>query len=94
MPVFNVIEKIAGTTLKPTWVNSGVTPGSICSTLRDKDETLVGSVTATSSGNGFYYALHQLPNSACWLINEWIAGIATNTYVDRQFVRVVKPEVD
>lgn len=94
MPGSNVVERVAGTTLKVTWINSGVVPGTICSTLRDRDEALVNSTAATNSGGGFYYALHGLPNSACWLVNEWIAVIGANTYVDRQFVRVLKPEVD
>lgn len=89
----NVIEKIAGTTLKAVAVNSGVTPDACWSALYDKTETLISSVTATSSGNGFYYAYHSLPNSDTWLINQWAQRVGVNTYAERQYVRVILPTV-
>jgi hypothetical protein len=89
-----VIEKLAGTTLFVTFVNTGATASPISSAVLDKNETLVNSVAATSSGNGMYYATHLMPGSAQWLVNEWKAVIAPNTYVERQFVRVFKMETD
>lgn len=89
-----VIEKLAGTTLKATFVNSGATASPISSALLDTTDTLINSVAATSSGNGFYYALHLLPNTAQWLVNEWKATIAVNSYTERQMVRVRKMETD
>lgn len=89
-----VVELLAGTTLKAAWVNSGATASPICSALFDKDEALVSSIAATSSGNGFYYATHLLPNSTAWYVNKWYAVINANTYVDAQWVRAVRPEVD
>ena len=88
------IEKLAGTTLKVTVVNSGATVSPISSALFDRNESLVNSIAAVSSSNGFYYALHLLPNSAQWMINEWRGVISTNTYVERQFVRVRTMETD
>jgi hypothetical protein len=90
----NIYEVIAGATIKLTWVNSGVTAAPICSTLRDKSDTLVSSVAATDSGNGHYYAVMQHPGSAQYVVNQWLAVINGNTYVDRQFGRVYTGEVD
>lgn len=92
--ILGTIEKEAGTTFKATWCSSGAVASPILSTLRDASETLVSSVAATASGDGRYYAFHSLPNSPQWLVNEWIATVNANTYVSRQLVRVVKPEVD
>lgn len=92
--MINVIRTIGGTTLKPTWVNSGVTPTSLSSALLDASENLVNSIAATSSLNGFFYALHAVPNTRAWFVNEWIAVVGVNTYVSRQFINAQKLEVD
>jgi len=89
-----VLEKLAGTTIKVTFVNTGASASPISSALLDNAEGLVNSVSAQSSGNGFYYALHQLPNSAGWYVNEWRAVIQANSYTERQFVRTRKMETD
>lgn len=89
----NIIEKIGGTTLKSTAVNSGIVPDACWSSLLSKTGALVSSVTATSSGNGFYYAYHALPNTACWLVNEWSQRIGVNTYSERQYVHLILPDV-
>lgn len=89
----NIIEKIGGTTLKATAVNSGVAPDACWSSLYDKSDNLVSSVAATASGNGFYYAYHALPNSDCWLINQWAQRVGVNTYAERQYVHVILPTV-
>lgn len=94
MSVVNIITKVAGTTIKPTWVSSGTTASPIISRLLDNSETLVSSCAGVSSGNGFYYATHLLPNTRAWYVNEWIAVVNANTYVGRQFYRAVLPEVD
>ena len=88
-----VYEDIAGTTVRTTWVNSGVIPDSILSTLKDSTENVLENVAGVNSGNGFYFALHHLPLSAGWYVNEWFAVIQANTYVKRQFIRGVHPEV-
>jgi hypothetical protein len=89
-----VTEHIAGTTLRFTWISSGTTVGGITSILRDKSETIVNTATPVDSGNGFWFAIHSIPNSAGWYVNEWLASIASNTYANRQFVRAIRPEVD
>jgi len=89
-----VQEVIGGTTFKATWVNSGVLPGAISSSIIDRTGTVVQSLTAVSSGNGFYYALMHVPASPGWYVNEWVAQISVNTYVNRQFVRAYTGDVD
>jgi hypothetical protein len=89
-----VYEVTARTTRQLEWVNSGVTPSAISCALIDRNETLVSSVAAVSSGNGHYYALVTHPGSGCWVVNEWIAVINANTYVSRQFGHVITQEVD
>jgi len=93
IPVF---EEIAGTTVRVTWVNSGVTvdPGGLVSLLFDKDENELQSVLGVSSGNGAYYALHNLPNTPGWFVNRWISVIQANTYINVQFLKGVWPEVE
>lgn len=92
--MLNVIEKLGGTTLKATWVSSGDLASPISSALFDRNETLVGSIAAVSSGNGFFYAVHLLPNTRGWYVNQWIGVIGANTYIDRQLIRCTMPEVD
>lgn len=88
----NIIEKIGGTTLKTVAINSGVTGDATWSTIYDATETLVSSVTATSSTNGYNIAYHTMPNSRVWLINQWNQRIGVNTYGERQFIRVIIPD--
>lgn len=90
----NVVETVAGSTIKLTWVNSGVTPSSITSELLDRTDAVVQTATPVSSLNGLYYALHTLPNTRAWYVNRWWAVINANTYQSRQFVRGLLPEVD
>lgn len=89
-----ITERIGGTTIRVAMVSSGAVGANAWSAIFDKNESLVNSVTAQSSGNGFYYALHTLPKSNAWYVNEWGMILNANTYVDRQFVRAVLPEVD
>lgn len=89
-----VQETLSGTTLRVTWVSSGTTVSSIYSTLLDKAETVVNTATPTSSGGGLWYAIHPIPNSNGWYVNEWQAIINANTYVNRQYIKATKPEVD
>jgi hypothetical protein len=89
-----VVDVIAGTTLRTTWVSSGMVPTSILSSLRSGSETLVHSISAVSSGNGFFFALHPVPISGGWYINEWVAQVGVNTYVNRQLVRAVRLEAE
>lgn len=90
----NVVDKDIGDVFKATWVSSGGNPSTISSALIDKTQAVVQSLTAVSSGNGFFFALHQLPNTPAYYVNEWRAGVGSNTYVKRQLVRVNDVKVD
>lgn len=94
MSLAKTVEVVAGSTLKVTWVSSGVTPGSIVTRLIDGTETLVASATGVSSGNGFYYGLLSIPNTDTTYINEWFAFIGANTYVSRQLVHAHRLRVN
>ena len=93
MRPIEVIDCVVGGTVKVTLVNSGVTPSGICSALFNRSETLVDSVTATSSGNGFYYALHT-PNTPGIYVNKWFSAIGANTYVTPQYLRALAYQAD
>ena len=86
-------EIIGGSTIKLTWINSGVTPSSITSILRRYDETIISTVAPVSSGNGAYYAIVPHPNSRQWVVNEWIAVVNATTYINRQFGKIETLEV-
>jgi hypothetical protein len=85
-----IVEAVAGTTLKLTWVASGVTPSGIYSHLVTGSEAIMSTVAGVSSGNGAYYALVTLPNSDAWYVNKWYAYIGTSTYVAQQLVHAHK----
>lgn len=90
----NVIEKIAGTTLTQTLVNSGAVIAPLSFQLLSGSETLINSTAAISSGNGLYYGLHTLPASEAWYVGQAIAVINANTYVARQLIRARALEID
>lgn len=89
-----IVEVVAGSTVKLTWVSSGATASPIVSALIDKTDTAVSSVTATSSGNGHYYALHTMPDSSQWFVNRWFATVNANTYVSQQLVKAERLRVN
>lgn len=84
---WNVYEVGAGTTFKPTWVNTGQAPSPITSALIDRTQVVVSSVAAVSSTNGAYFALHQMPTTPGPYVNEWRATIGGQLYVNRQLVK-------
>ncbi len=86
-------EIIAGTTVRTTFVSSGTTVSTNASALFDSTETLVDSVSAISSGAGFWYVIH-LVTTPGWYVNQWTSVIEANTYIHRQFIRAILPEVD
>jgi hypothetical protein len=89
-----ITEKVAGTTIMQTVVASGGTISPLSFQLLSGSETLVNSVSGVSSGNGFYYGLHLLPNSEAWYVGQMIGVINANTYVARQLVHARALEVD
>lgn len=90
----NKTELIAGTTFRTTFVSTGTTVASNVSTLLDGNGTLVGSVTAVDSGDGHWFAIHQVQTPG-WYVNKWFSVIAGNTYVPTpQLIRALELEVD
>lgn len=93
--VIDTFEVIAGSTIKATWVSSGVTAGVISSALLSGSGTVVHSTAGVSSGNGLYYALHPVPNTPdTWYVNEWFTTISANTYRSRALINALLPGVD
>lgn len=89
-----IIEIIGGSTLKLTWVNSGVTPTDLSMCILDREETLVSSVAPVSSGNGHYFAPLYVPNSYRYYVAQSIAVIDASTYVNRALVKSHKVEAN
>lgn len=87
----DIIEEFVGSTLRTTWVNSGVTYTQGYSALFDVNSTLVSSAAHVSSGTGFYYAEHSLPTYRCSLVNEQGAVTNASTYRRYQQVNVLEP---
>ena len=90
----SVREFIIGDTVKLTWINSGVTPSSISAALYNGIETLVSSVSMTSSGDGHYYARITLPSSVGYYVTESIAQISGYPYKRRQLIKAVTGDSD
>lgn len=88
------VERIAGTTIRPFWISSGTAVSSAFSTLYDRSENVVNTAIVVDSGNGHLFAIHQLPNSRSWYVQEWRVHVQGFDYVDRQFIRTSKGEVD
>ena len=85
---------IVGDTVKITWVNSGVTPDSLTFAVYDGTETLVGSGSMTSSGNGHYFAFSTLPTSAGFYTTETTAVVGTFPFIRRKKIRAIVEDVD
>jgi hypothetical protein len=83
-----ITNKVLGDVAKTTWVGSGSTPDTITSALFDASQTCVQSIAAVSSGGGYYFAMHQLPNTPGWYCNEWKASLGGYFYVSRQLIKV------
>jgi len=85
---------LIGDTIKLSWINSGVTPTVISGTIISGSETIVSSVTMSSSGNGHYYSLHTLPDSAGYYIAQTLATVDTYPYKRRIKFAAVLEDVD
>lgn len=89
-----IVTEYIGSTLRATFVCSGASISGAYSCLRDASNAMVTSRAAVDSGNGHIYADLPLPNSAQWMVNEWLAVINTNTYRRFALVEVKNVEVD
>lgn len=89
-----IFTQTIGSTIRATFVCSGASITSAYSCLLDRNNALVTSRSAVSSGNGHLYADIPLPNSAQWMVNEWGVVINANTYRLFGLVNVEAVEVD
>ena len=89
-----ITEVIAGDTRKITWVSSGVTPSSIHAALHTGSDTLVASLSMTSSGNGYFYGLITFPTSLGYYMAESQAMVNSYPNIRQKFVKVVKHDTD
>jgi len=87
-------KKLIGDTVKFTWVSSGITASPIILSIYNGSETLVSSLSMTSSGDGHYYGLYTLPNTPGFYVAETLATISTNPYKDRLRFKAITGDVD
>ena len=85
---------LIGDTIQITMVNSGVTPSSAVCKIYNGSETLVGSGSMTSSGNGHYYFNYTIPNTAGFYVAETLATIGSKPYKNRKKFQAIFGEVD
>ena len=88
-----VTRVLVGDTVKHTFINSGATASPITSSLLSGSETIISSQTATSSGNGHYYAMTQI-NTPGYYVLQWNATISGNPYKRRLRIKAYNNEVD
>lgn len=87
-------DVIIGDTVKVTWVSSGVTPTTLYAALFSGSETLISSVSMTSSGNGHYYANITIPDTPGYYASETKAVINGFPYIRKLKMNGVTGEVD
>ena len=87
-------EFIIGDTIELSWVSSGSSPSDIYAAVYDGDETMVDSMTLSSSGNGHYFFDYTLPTSTGYYVVEYVATISSNPYKSRKRFKTVRNEVD
>lgn len=85
---------LIGDTVEVSWINSGITPSAIHYAAYNGSETLVDSAAMTSSGNGHYFGLHTVPNSAGFYVVYTIATISGKPFKRAEKYEAVTYEVD
>lgn len=85
---------LIGDTIKFTWVSSGVVPSSIYAAIFDGNESLVNSASMVSSGNGHFYSLYTVSDSAGFYVSEMKAIVNSKPYKKRVRFQAVLEEVD
>lgn len=85
---------LVGDTMKVTWINSGVTPTALVAKLYTGSETVVGSTSMTSSGDGHYFAAMTMPDTPGFYVLETLATIDGFPYKRRVKVQAVVEDVD
>jgi len=87
-------KKLIGNTIKVTWVSSGITPSAISLSIFNGSDTLVNSLSMTSSGNGHYYGLYTLVNTLGYYVAQTDATVASKPYKKRFAFKAISKETD
>ena len=90
----SVKEFLCGNTIKVRWVNSGVTPSAITARCYTGSETVVDSAAMVSSGAGFYYHLHTVPDTPGFYTLESLATINSKPFKNREIYQAVLKDVN
>lgn len=90
----SVKDFLCGNTIKVKWVDSGVTPSTLVAAIYTGSETIVDSGAMTSSGNGFYYYLHTVPNTPGFYTAETLATISGKPFKNREQYQAVLKDVN
>lgn len=90
----SIKQYLIGDTFPIVWINSGITPSAIIMSVYNGNETMVDSVSMTSSGNGHYFALHTVPDTPGFYVAETLAIINGKPFKRRQKYEAVTYEVD
>lgn len=85
---------LIGTTIELSWVSSASTPTDIYAAVYDGTETMVSSMTLSSSGNGHYYVDYTVPTSTGYYVVEYTATISSKPYKKRKRFQTVRTETD
>lgn len=84
---------MVGTTIRFTWISSGVTPSDIFCSIYDKNETSIDSGTMVNSGGGHYYHEHTVPNTPGYYVGISEASINGLPYRKFEKYQAIKGEV-
>lgn len=90
----SINKHLIGDTVRLTWVSSDITPSTILANVYNNAETLVGSGSMVSSGNGHYYYDYTIPNTTGYYVAETLATINSLPYKRRTKFKAVTGEVD
>lgn len=85
---------LVGDTMKLTWINSGQTANPIIASIFNGSDSLVNSVSMSSSGDGHYFSNYTLPNTPGFYVAETLATIAGLPYKNRTRFKVITGETD
>ena len=88
------MKSLIGNTIKVTWINSGAIPSAISTAIYNGSDTLVNSISMTSSGNGHYYSVYTLVNTPGFFVAETRAVVSGNPYINRLSFKAVTGEAD
>lgn len=89
-----VSRELIGNTRKVSWVNSGVTVGSLTLTVYANSEVLVDSSAMVDSGNGHWYGLHTIPNTPGFYVVQTLGIISNKPYKNRFKYQAVLEDVN